>query len=603
MRRLGLVLTLFAALCVMLPAAAAAAGPGGGSQIRHVFIIVLENESASTTFGAGSPAPYLATTLRSEGAYVPNYYGVGHNSNDNYLAMISGQAPNAQTQADCQTFSDMLPGTIGSGGQALGVGCVYPAAVPTIASQLGQAGFTWRSYNESMGSDPTREASVCAHPAIGATDNTQTATATDQYATRHNPFVYFHGIIDDTTLCNSHVVGLDPLASDLGSVTTTPNYAFITPDLCNDGHDAPCKNGQPGGLASADAFLQNWVPKITASPAYKQDGLLMVLFDEAPTSDTSSCCGEIAGPGSPSPGIGGPGGGQTGAVLLSPCIAPGTVTMTPYNHYAMLASVEDLFGLSHIGYAAGPGATAFGSDIYNRPCGSGTPMPGPSPPGSSPGVAPKASIHAPRLLSSVSATARIPVRWSASGAAGSAAVRSYTVRVTDLGPRHGRTRVLASATRATRLVFTGTLGHTYAFTVTAADTAGRSSAITATTVLVPSGVRPAHSRFSSGWRVHRVRAAWQGRAITSRLPGATMRLNYVGGRFDLIGEKSAAGGSARVTIDGRSRVIHLNAAGSRTRVRQVIARSFTGVGRHQLVVRVLRGTVTIEGLAIFARRS
>ena len=149
---------------------------------------------------------------------MPNYYGVGHNSNDNYIAMISGQAPNPQTQADCQTFSDMLPGTIGSGGQAQGTGCVYPAAVPTIASQLDQAGFTWRSYNEGMGADPTRETSVCAHPAVGASDNTQSATATDEYATRHNPFVYFHGIIDDTTLCDTPCRRPRPLASDLGSV-------------------------------------------------------------------------------------------------------------------------------------------------------------------------------------------------------------------------------------------------------------------------------------------------------------------------------------------------------------------------------------------------
>ncbi|MDQ2896814.1 MAG: alkaline phosphatase family protein, partial [Actinomycetota bacterium] len=321
-----------------------------GASIRHVFIIVLENESASTTFAPGSPAPYLATTLRSQGAYVPNYYGVGHNSNDNYIAMISGQAPNVQTQADCQNFTDMLPGTIGAGGQALGTGCVYPTTVPTIASQLETAGFTWRSYNEDMGAAPARETSVCAHPAINATDNTQTATATDEYATRHNPFVYFHGIIDDTSLCNTHVVGLHALTQDLTAPPpAAPNYSFITPGLCNAGHDAPCKNGQPGGLVSADRFLQTWVPRITASPAYRQDGLLMVLFDEAGGQEPSSCCGEIPGPGSPMPGITGPGGGPTGAVLLSPCIAPGTVTRTAYNHYSMLASVEDSFGLSHIG--------------------------------------------------------------------------------------------------------------------------------------------------------------------------------------------------------------------------------------------------------------
>ena len=136
-------------------------------KIRHVFTIVLENEDASTTFGPNPPAPYLATTLRAEGAYLPNYYGIGHNSLDNYLAMISGQAPNPTTQADCPIFSDFAPGTIGAAGQAIGTGCVYPSAVPTVAGQLAAAHFSWRSYNESMGADPTRESATCGHPGSG----------------------------------------------------------------------------------------------------------------------------------------------------------------------------------------------------------------------------------------------------------------------------------------------------------------------------------------------------------------------------------------------------------------------------------------------------
>ena len=585
MRRLGLLLALIAALCAPVPGAASAAAPGGGSQIHHVFVIVLENEDAATTFGPGSQAPYLASTLRSQGAYVPNYFGVGHNSNDNYIAMISGQAPNAQTQADCQTFSNMLPGTIGSGGQALGLGCVYPAAVPTIASQLDQAGFTWRSYNESMGSDPTRETPVCAHPAVGSSDNTQSATASDEYATRHNPFVYFHGIIDDTTLCDSHVVSLDPLAGDLGSVSSTPDYSFITPDLCNDGHDAPCKNGQPGGLVSANAFLQTWVPKITGSPAYRQDGLLMILFDEAAASDTSSCCGEIAGPGSPSPGIGGPGGGRTGAVLLSPCIAPGTVTMNPYNHYAMLASVEDLFGLSHIGYAAGPGATAFGSDIYNRACGP---------------TAPTASIASvPALLSSVSSSPRVSVRWSSSTAGGTP-LSGYTVRYDDLtlGSRPGH--VLLTNSFRTSLTFSGKAGHTYAFAVSAANQAGQASPFASTgTVVVPSGARPSGGHYSKGWRVHRMRGAWLGHVIVTSRRGATFSLRYRGRDLILIGERSPAGGVLRATVDGHVHTVRLHAA--RRAVRQTLLRVPLGTGTHRVALKVLRGTVALEGYGLSSR--
>ncbi|MDQ6607783.1 MAG: alkaline phosphatase family protein [Actinomycetota bacterium] len=336
-------------------------------QIRHVFTIVLENEDASTTFGANPPAPYLATTLRSQGAYIPKYYGIGHFSLDNYVAMISGQAPNPATQADCGTFINLTPGTLGVNGQASGTGCVYPSAVPTVVGQLSAAHFSWRSYNQSMGADPTRESATCGHPALGAPDNTQAASATDQYATRHDPFVYFHSIIDDAASCAGHVVNLSSLGNDLRSVKTTPNYTFITPDLCADGHDATCANPtRPGGYAGINAFLSTWMPQILASPAYKQDGLVMILFDEA-HADSTACCGEIAGPGSPMPGITGPGGGDTGAVFLSPFIAPGTTTTVPYNHYSMLRSVEDMFGLGHLGDAGQAGVASFGSDVFTRP--------------------------------------------------------------------------------------------------------------------------------------------------------------------------------------------------------------------------------------------
>ena len=305
---------------------------------------MLENESASTTFGPHSPAPYLAKTLTSEGAYLPKYYGIGHASNDNYIAMISGQAPNPQNQGDCQLFDNLEPGVIGSHGQAIGTGCVFPKAVKTIANQLQSAGLTWRDYDQSMGNSPAREPRTCAHPAIGQQDKTQTGTASDEYVTRHNPFVYFHSIIDNKPLCDSHVVNLNLLPRDLARASRTPNYVFITPDLCGDGHDNPCTTPhRPGGYAGIEHFLKLWVPRITHSPAYrKQNGLLVIIFDEAATSDTSSCCGEIPGPGSPEPGISGQGGGDTGAVLLSPCIKPGTVSHMPYNHYTMLRSAEDI---------------------------------------------------------------------------------------------------------------------------------------------------------------------------------------------------------------------------------------------------------------------
>jgi hypothetical protein len=62
------------------------------------------------------------------------------------------------------------------------------------------------------------------------------------------------------------VVNLDGLPKDLQRAATTPNYVFITPNLCNDGHDPECIDGGPGGFQAVDAFLRKWVPLITRSP-------------------------------------------------------------------------------------------------------------------------------------------------------------------------------------------------------------------------------------------------------------------------------------------------------------------------------------------------
>lgn len=338
-------------------------------RVGHVFVIVLENEDGAKTFGSGSPAPYLSTTLVAQGAYIPNYYGIGHLSNDNYIAMISGQGPNAMTQSDCQIYSD-FQGTgpqAALGGQAVGQGCVFPASVLTVADQLSAAKLTWKGYMEDMGKDPAREAATCGHPAFNTQDQTQSATATDAYATRHNPFVYFHSIIDNP-ICATNVVSLDPFAQDLATIDSTPNLSFIVPNLCHDGHDSSCASGEtPGGLAAADKFLQAIVPMILNSPAFQQDGLLLITFDESSgaQSDASACCGEGPGPNSPLPGISGLGGGVVGMVALSPFIKPGTVSTKDYNHYAMLRSIEDIFGLSHLGYADGAMVSSFGADVCN----------------------------------------------------------------------------------------------------------------------------------------------------------------------------------------------------------------------------------------------
>ncbi|HVW45744.1 MAG TPA: alkaline phosphatase family protein, partial [Solirubrobacterales bacterium] len=337
--------------------------------IKHLFVIVEENENAEESFSADPPAPYLGKTMVEEGALLPNYFGIGHQSLDNYLALVSGQPPNLATQTDCLIYTDMLaPGTEPDG-VAVGQGCVFPASVQTIAGQLEETGHTWRSYNQDMAAGAKEgEATTCRHPSIGSYDQTQVASATNQYAARHDPFVYFHSITDSET-CNRNVVDLTRLPEDLESLATSPEYAFITPDLCYDGHDATCADGvSPGGYMGINAFLEEWVPRIKASPAYRDHGAIMVTFDESETG-AESCCDEPLGPNTLNNGgiMPGNGGGRVGAVIESPCIKAGTISLDNYNHYSALRWIEDNWGLSHLADASTDGLRPFGSDVFTNP--------------------------------------------------------------------------------------------------------------------------------------------------------------------------------------------------------------------------------------------
>jgi hypothetical protein len=355
--------TILCVLAALLGLTTGSAGAVTLPQVKHVWIVVLENQDYDTTFGPKSPAPYLSKTLPTQGELLTHYYGTGHESLDNYITMVSGQPPNPVTQSDCQFYQDFV-GTVGSDGVAVGQGCVYPPEVKTIADQLEAKGLKWKGYMQDMGTP-------CLHPDLNGRDNTQSATKESQYAARHNPFVYFHSIID-RPICQANVLDLSALQPDLAQASSTPSYSFITPDLCNDGHDSECADGGPGGLPAADAFLKEWVPRITGSPAYADGGLLIVTFDEA-DSDASDCCGEPMGPNTPNNGgpTQGNGGGRVGAVLLSPYIKPGSVNDTPYNHYSLLRSTEDMFGLPHLAYAAQDGLKPFEDDVFNKDSGGG----------------------------------------------------------------------------------------------------------------------------------------------------------------------------------------------------------------------------------------
>jgi hypothetical protein len=326
----------------------AATGLEGVPHYDHVFTIVLENENYSQSWDTPGPdgnETYLQS-LRHQGVFADHYYGTTHVSAGNYMAMTSGQPPISAFNADCivnwtacVTFERAWP----DGGRS-------------IADQAEESGHTWKGYMDGM-------AVPCQHPAAtDLSDPYQTG-----YATRHDPFVYYPPIIDDQARCDSHVVPYTALAQDLQSEATTPNYAFITPDTCNDGHDAPCTGshaGEPGGLTSANAWLSTEVPKILGSPAFTTPGVnsvLLITFDENGFTDRDGCCGLFTQDVSSTLVAF---GGRIGLVAVGTGITPGKTVSTVYDHWSYLRTVEDALGIDEHLNMAGLPATKAMSDLF-----------------------------------------------------------------------------------------------------------------------------------------------------------------------------------------------------------------------------------------------
>jgi hypothetical protein len=394
-------------------------------------MITLSDEGYNQTFGHTSNDSYLAKTLAAKGELVPNYYAVAGGSLADEIALVSGQGPTPDTGDNCPTYTNVVPGNQGAKGQVLGNGCVYPKATKTLASQLTAAKLAWKAYVQVTGTGKTGQAEACTHPKLGAADTSPSSQ--DPYATWHNPFLYFHSLMDKGP-CPANDVPLTKLATDLKTAKTTPTLSYVIPDACDNGNPSPCIPAASSGMTAADDFLKSVVPEIEHSPAYKADGLIAITFDNAPQTgpnlDQSSCCNNPTYPNLPPPPAGTTtptapsttptttvttttpttstsptttstaplttgtspttpttttpttttplslgsgqtnptgGGGQVGLLLISRYVQAGTLDVTDYfNHFSLLASIENLFGLKRLGYASDPVLPVFGSAVYTN---------------------------------------------------------------------------------------------------------------------------------------------------------------------------------------------------------------------------------------------
>ena len=296
----------------------------------------------------------------------------------NQIALISGQGPTAETAANCPNYTDVAPGTVGVGGQVEGSGCVYPAATQTLPGQLA-ANMKWKAYVEDIGNGGRRTADHL--PAPGAWQpRRQPGSAPGRRLRDLAQPVRLLPLADRRHRMRRERRRPRPARARPQAATSTPTLSYIVPNACHDGGEQPCEPGQPSGPVAAESFLQTVVPEIEASPAYKEGGLIAITSAQAPQTgphaDPSACCVDAPIPeparrlGS-APASTGPvkptgGGGRVGLLLISPFVKAGSVNETGYyNHFALLRSIEELFSLEPLGYAAELALTGFDSTVYN----------------------------------------------------------------------------------------------------------------------------------------------------------------------------------------------------------------------------------------------
>jgi outer membrane biosynthesis protein TonB len=316
-------------------------------RVKHVFLVSLVSSGYQSAFGTTSTMPYLNGTLVPKGQLLSNYSVLSEPITPNGVAAISGQPPNKSTEEDCPTYNS-FPATAKTSdiGVVSGEGCVYGTETQTLGGQLELGQFTWRAYMEGMVSPTTGAPENCVYPGAEEEEKVETGG----YAAKLNPFTKFHSLLDVGT-CGSNDVPITELKKDLKSEAKTPNFSYISPDLCSAGVSGQCAEGSPEGAAAADEWLAEVVPEILESPAYKKDGLLIVSFGgvnpPAPVAE-----GETAPPAPTKPL-------KTGALLVSKFVTKGSEDAAPYSPYSLLRSTEELFGLKYLAEASEPSVKTF----------------------------------------------------------------------------------------------------------------------------------------------------------------------------------------------------------------------------------------------------
>jgi hypothetical protein len=269
---------------------------------NHVVVVLEENHSYSSVIGNAS-MPYL-NGLAQKYSLATQYYANTHPSIGNYFMMTTGQII---------TNSDGYRSTV---------------TADNIVRHLLTAGQTWKSYAEGL-------------PSVGYIGGD-----TGNYVRHHNPFTYFSDVVN-SSVQKLNLVPFTQFAADLNN-NQLPDFSFVVPNMNNDAHN--------GTLAQADGWLKTNIGPLLSNPAFQQDGILIIVFDESSSTDTAH------------------GGGHIAAVVVGPGVKRGFKSTTLYQHQNLLRTVLEAAGVGSY-----PGAAATAKDMSDVFAGSPTPSPAPAP--------------------------------------------------------------------------------------------------------------------------------------------------------------------------------------------------------------------------------
>ncbi|MGI9168992.1 MAG: alkaline phosphatase family protein [Caulobacteraceae bacterium] len=322
------------------PAAHAATAPRPEAAVpryAHIFVIVEENKDYGQILDP-SKAPNIAALAAQYGS-ASQFFGEVHPSEGNYVAMLGGDTFGIH---DDDGFT-CHAGSIGAfcGGASAPGYADHTVRAPHLGGQLEAAGLTWKGYYESLPA-PGALVFTASDPAF---DNGSRKTAL--YASKHSGFLNFAAVQNDPRRAEK-IVDFRQLDADLAA-DRLPTFALVVPNQCNDMHGLHGANIPPdcdGGHVAAlirrgDAFLGELVKKLQATAAWRspENMAIVITFDEGAHGTREGCCAVT--PDAPSNF----GGGHIPTLVITNHGPRGLKDGTPFNHYSLLRTVEDAFGI------------------------------------------------------------------------------------------------------------------------------------------------------------------------------------------------------------------------------------------------------------------